>query len=164
MTVNPNGYDKLAAIVRTTCVYVSIHSIFFVPASAKHNSPVDCEMANEFGNLTAGSASKISRSVPSKLDHSIFGPSRFQSDQYNLLLRMVYFVDHFGRYIASIECKSLTFDEDLWPSLSGLLNVCAQQPFVASDHLNLLLQLCLYWSQSNIFDEISNQRQFPPAR
>lgn len=64
---------------------MSIHSIFCVPASAKHNSPVDCEMDNEFGNLTAGSVNKISRSVPSRLDHSIFGPSRFQSDQYNLL-------------------------------------------------------------------------------
>lgn len=55
------------------------------PASAKHNSPVFGEMPNEFGKLTAGADNKISLSVPSKLDHSIFGLSRFQSDQYNLL-------------------------------------------------------------------------------
>lgn len=83
--VNPNGYDKFAATVRTAREYESMHSIFFVPASAKHNSPVDCEMANEFGSVTWGLDNRISRSVPSKFDRSIFGASRFQSDQYSLL-------------------------------------------------------------------------------
>lgn len=81
----PNGYDALATIMRKFREYESMQPIFCTPASAKHNSPDLCDMTSELGRLTVGADNRISRSVPSKLDHSIFGLSRFQSDQYNLL-------------------------------------------------------------------------------
>lgn len=85
MIANPNGYVTLLATVRKFRLYGSIQPIFCAPASAKQTSPVFDDIANEFGRLTSGAESNTSRSVPSKLEHSIFGLSRFQSDQYNLL-------------------------------------------------------------------------------
>ena len=82
---SPNGYERFPATVLTAFEYVSMHSTLNVPASAKQSSPVWAAIAREFGSFTLGLDNRISLSVPSKLDHSIFGDSRFQSDQYNLL-------------------------------------------------------------------------------
>ena len=59
--------------------------IVSVPASAQHNSSVLQSMASEFGNLIFGPLSRIERPLPSKLDHSNFGSSLFQSDQNTFL-------------------------------------------------------------------------------
>uniref|UniRef100_A0A2M4DF54 Putative secreted protein n=1 Tax=Anopheles darlingi TaxID=43151 RepID=A0A2M4DF54_ANODA len=72
-------------MVRSCLLYVSMHSIFLVPASAKHNSPLAIETWMLLGSSTWGLPTNSCRSVPSKLDHSILGPSRFQSDQNSLL-------------------------------------------------------------------------------
>lgn len=77
----PNGYGNSVAIVLTVLWNVSIHSTLWVPASAKHSSPVDAKIAKEFGKMTAGLERRISRFDPSRFDCSIFGPSRFQSEK-----------------------------------------------------------------------------------